>query len=193
MNTRLEKPVSIKPKVKNGRLILDLSGIEDDGIDTVLVMKLDRSAMDLDPIDVGGKDLEVPFAAVKASSSFSDEYAPEGIISGGKGAFEAGIHRKKDWVARGDQKPQWFEADFEKPEVISAIKLGEPRGRLLIRKYTVEYNDNGTWKTLFSGDRIGPDFAMIFDPVKTDKVRLNILEYAPNDPGLSTFKVYRNQ
>jgi len=191
LNSAMEKPKKLKFKQKKEYFNLDLSGLSEDGIDTVVALKLASSAMKIEPIESGGKDQLIPVTAVSASSFYNKDYAPEGLLSGGEGKFEAGIHRKSEWVAKGNKKPQWFEIHFEKPEKVYAISLAEPRGRLLTRDFTIEYDDRGVWKELFVGERIGQDFTLIFDPVKTSKFRLNIRKYEPNDPGLSAFKAYR--
>ena len=183
--------IKLKTYNRGGKLNIDLSKLKRKDVDNIIVLEVMGNISDIKPIDVGANEKEIPIAGIKASSSYSDSYKPEGLISGGQGKFEAGIHRNKEWVALGSaEKPQWVELTLDKRRVINGLSIGEPRGRVLIRKYKLQYDDRGKWKTIKSGNKVGLDLSLIFQPIKTSKVRILIEDYAPNDPGLAKFKLY---
>ena len=182
----------INTSVKDGLLVLDLSNINRNNLDNIVVLEIEGTVSDIKPIDVGMKSREVAVSKIKASSFYNKSYSPEGLIAGGKGKFEAGIHRNKEWVARGSKgKPQWVELTLDKKTKINGISIAEPRGRFLIRKYQLQYDNNGKWETITAGTKIGLDLSLIFQPIETSKVRIVIDDFAPSDPGLSKFKLYK--
>jgi len=177
-------------KNEGNEIDLDMAGVPNDEIDTIVVMEFDKPIKDVIPIDL--KNIKVPVVNASASSSYNDtNYSPKSLVSAGKGKFEAGIHRSASWVAKGAKgAPQWIQIEFAKPAKINGLVLAEPRGRFLTRKYKIEYDDNGDWKELYSGKELGTRLALIFKPVTTSKVRLTILKYAPSDPGLQKFEAF---
>jgi len=186
-----DKPVSVPVTQTDGRLIIDLSGIEMDSVDTVAELKLATSSDTIQIIDTLPLTRKVVFDSAKASSEYSKTFTVRNLLSNNKGQFEAGIHTKNCWIAKSNDNPAWIELDFGKPETINGLTLSEPRGRNNTEAFDIEYDDNGTWKKLYDdGKKIGPAFSLIFSPLKTKRIRLNIHEYKKN-PALSEVAVYR--
>jgi alpha-L-fucosidase len=189
---QLQTGKPVKFSAGKSELAIDISNLKKDGIDSIIVLELPESADSLKPIDTVGKDNLVALKNVSASSCYGKDYSADALMGEKQGQFKAGIHHSKTWVARGQKgNPHWVCLEFDKPELVSAITIKEPSSRTLIREFDIEYDDNGTWKKLYSGNRIGLDFSLIFPKVKTSKIRLNILKNAPTDPGLQEFKVYK--
>ncbi len=181
-------------KIQGDRLTLDLSKMNSNEVDKIVVLELAGDASSIQPIDVGVESREVKDKSVKASSFYDDSFSPDALLGEKKGEFHAGIHHSKTWVAKGaNGAPQWVEFTFKKPERISAVSLAEPNDRQLIREFVLEASVQGKWKPIHKGKTLGSDFTLIFPPVKAEKIRLRILKYSPNDPGLQKFKVYRAQ
>ena len=187
-NASLKEPKTIPAKTQDGRMILDLSGVPRDPVDTIVELRLDGSPDDLEPIDPL-KGRKIPLKAAKASSSYGKTFKAENVLSGKAGGFEAGIHAKAYWLAKSPTKPEWIEVEFEKPEKIGGLALAEPRGRYNAQGFKVEYDDGGIWKPLYVGTTIGPDFALLFRPLKTQRLRLSITEHR-KEPALGKFAVY---
>ncbi len=180
----------VKVNVANGKMTLDLSNATLNGLDNIVALKLDGHASEV-PV-ITPKETKIPVVKAEASSSYGKTMTPDALVSMKKGKFEAGIHRHKVWVARGGSgPPHWVQIEFEKPQKVGGLIIAEPSGRLLIRKFTVEYDDNGKWKELFSGGQMGTRFSLVFPPVTTKKFRLVILKHAPHDPGLARFNAYQ--
>ena len=173
---------------KKDRLLINLSDLSHDPIDNVVVLTLPGEADGIDPIAPNPEPL--PTAKAEASSEYGKDHSVDALVTGGEGEFRAGIRHKKTWVAHGNGEPQWVVIEFEKPETVGAVSLAEPQGRFLTRKFDIEYEATGAWKKLYSGTEIGPDFSLLFPSVKTKKLRLHLLEYAPHDPGLRKFEAY---
>jgi alpha-L-fucosidase len=173
-------------------LTINMSNVKKDNIDTIVVLELEGSAMNIKPITTSDKGDLVALDSVSASSCYGKGYSADALITEQQGEFKAGIHHSKSWVARGEKgNPHWVCLNFKKPEIISALTLKEPSGRTLIREFDIEYDDNGNWKKLCSGKRIGVDFSLLFPKVKTSKIRLSILKNDAGDPGIQEFKIYR--
>jgi len=175
-----------------GRLELNLSKVERNDLDNIVVLELDGEAADIKPVDTVPKGREVSIVRAEASTQYSPKHSPDALVTGGRDEFQAGIHRKRAWVARGrPARDQWVAIEFPKPERINAIVVAEPRGRALTRRFEIQYDAAGAWRTLYAGKEIGPNFSLIFSPLTTRKVRLKILKYVTGDPGLAKFKAYR--
>jgi alpha-L-fucosidase len=58
-----------------------------------------------------------------------------------------------------------------------------------VKKFEVQYEQNGAWQTLFADISIGADYQHKFTPVTAQKVRLNILE-ATDGPTINEFQLF---
>ena len=190
-NTSMKQPVTIKSKNTDNALSFDLSNISMDPIDTVITLTLDKSASEINVIDPMPPSRHIKLTGATASSEYSPEFKASNLLTNAKGAFEAGIHRQAYWIGKNNDKPAWFKVDLGGIKTINGIQLSEPRGRYNTTAFTIEYDDNGTWKPLYTdGKSIGPSFSLLVTPVKTGKLRLNILKHKKN-PTLAKFTVYK--
>jgi hypothetical protein len=189
LNSRLEKPRPIPFKTSGGRLLLDLSGVPRDPVDTIVRLRLDGPSEPLSPIDpLLGR--AIPLGAANASSEYGKAFEAGNILSGKAGGFEAGIHASAYWLSKSADRPEWIEVQFAQPEKINGLVLAEPRGRYNTRAFKVEYETSDGWKTLHAGTTIGPDFALLFPPVQTQRLRLAFLEHREH-VALGKFAAYR--
>lgn len=178
--------------VKNGKISLDISKIKRNNIDNIVVLELKGSASELKTIETNKKARKVALKDAKASSYYNS-LSPDALIEEKKGKFEAGINRSKEWVAQGWKgKHQWVIIEFDKT-LINGLEIAEPHGRYLTKKYLIEYEKEGKWLPLSSGEKIGQLSALIFKPVETSKLRLTFIDIAKGDPGLRMFKVYKKE
>ena len=147
---------------QNDRLLLRLPASQQQRIDTIIQLDLDRSAMDLAAIS--------PPSSVRATASNvfegNDDFAAEM-------AFDGDPHTR--WATDAGTKQAWVAVEFAQPRLIGAVRIAEafaPR----VRKFELQYRDNGDWQTLFAGTELGKDFRRTFHPVTARAVRLHILD-----------------
>jgi alpha-L-fucosidase len=75
---------------------------------------------------------------------------------------------------------------MEKPVTFSRVKISEAYDR--VRKFELQYKDDGQWKTFIEGTRIGQSYVKDFEPVTAGQVRLNILD-AIEGPTIWEFQI----
>jgi alpha-L-fucosidase len=132
-----------------------------------------------DPVDsvvairIQGEPVAIPAPSAgrpgAASSSAGPEFAAEKAFDG---------NPDTRWKAASGQTSGWLEVTFDKPAKIGHVSMVENGGRGQgIRKFKLEYRENGEWKTALEGDRIGRAFSSTLKtPVTAQTFRLNILE-----------------
>jgi alpha-L-fucosidase len=92
-----------------------------------------------------------------------------------------------NWQSNATVKQPWYEIDFDKDKSFNMISIVEDGSN--IKKYRLEYNDNGVWKPLTKGNSEGRVKIHRFDRVWGGKVRILIDEFtAP--PAIAEFGVY---
>ena len=115
------------------------------------------------------------------ASSFYKTLPPKGLL----------LKHSKKWAARGKTgKPQWIELSFNKKTTITGVVICQPPKRLNIKKFKLQYDDNGTWKTIKEGENMGITYSVTFPAIETTKIRLLIEDFV-KDPGLNKFKLYQ--
>ena len=181
----------VKVERDGANIVLDLAGIKMVSVDTIVALTLDGPAMNLKPVDVGRR---ASLERASASSCYGDgkRFGADALIRGGKGDFDAGIHRRRCWLSKGGEKPQWVEVELKEESPVNGVFLEEPRGRCVTKDFKIQYDDNGEWKTIYEGhDGIGRMFSVVFPTVNTKKLRLCVDSHGEGCPGLKTFDVYR--
>lgn len=123
----------------------------------------------------GKKIANPPF--IKASDvSAADEvgYFSSGDYSDGYVAAMAFDNNPQSrWNAPdGTSGNQWISAMFGKDVTVDSVVISEAYGR--IRSFSVQYYDNGTWKTCASGTTVGTEKKLTFAPVTTKGMRLYV-------------------
>lgn len=91
------------------------------------------------------------------------------------------------WISNATIKQPWYEIDFRKEEQFNAIAITEEKTN--IKGYTLEYFDNGQWKSLFNGENDSRVKLHRFEKVKATKVRMSIKTY-DHQPSIAEFGVY---
>ena len=94
------------------------------------------------------------------------------------------------WRSNNVIEKPWYEIDFRKDEPFNMITIVEPVAN--IRKYRLQYEENGKWKDIL----IGTDGQAVkihrFDQVWGGKVRL-LIDDSSNPPAISEFGVYNER
>lgn len=94
------------------------------------------------------------------------------------------------WQSNTAVKQPWYEIDFDKDQRFNMISIVEDGNK--IKKYRLEYNENGTWKPLGKGEAEGRVKIHRFDSVWGGKVRILIDEFSA-PPAIAEFGVYNER
>lgn len=157
-------------------------------IDTIVAIELDRPATGIAPVavpyvkaagaDAFYKPIDISGATAEASG-FLDargRFTPEKAIDGDV---------TTQWRSSGDTTPSlaagasvpaehWITIDFGKQITFPAVEINESWGR--IQRYQLQRRAGEGWVTIHEGKRLGSGAVVVFRPVTTNQIRLNVLE-----------------
>ena len=152
-------------------------------IDTVVAIELDRSTLDLAAVDVPCVASLTTKAKASASNTYRNqaEFGPDNAVDG---------RSDTRWATDAGTKSAWLEIDIGQPKVFSraAIKQAFPELKR-VRKFAIEYWQDGQWKTICRGENLGANFTAKFESVTAQRVRLNITE-ATDGPTIFEFRLF---
>lgn len=152
------RPLAVESE--GGQLVLHLAPQAPDAAASVIALRIEGEPMSL-PVPSLGRPGN--------ASSVGDRQ------SGAERAFD-GDH-DTHWKAARDQRTAWLEVTLERPVSIGYISLNEGwESEAHIRRFRLDYQDGGQWKTVFEGTRIGRELGRAFPPVTAAVFRLVILE-----------------
>lgn len=77
------------------------------------------------------------------------------------------------WVANAQVKNPWYEVEFNTEKAFNMVVIAD-KSTVTITKYSLQYQLDGVWKTLFSGQNSNRIKIHRFDRVYGDKVRILI-------------------
>jgi alpha-L-fucosidase len=153
-------------------------------LDTVIALDLDRSALDLAAQDVPLEPSLTTHAKATASNVFGNqaEYAPDKAVDG-----------KNDtrWATDASTTSAWLEVDLGRPTRFSRATIIQAFPELKrIRKFAIEYQQDGRWETCYQGEDPGERLSVEFQPVTAQQVRLNLLD-ANGGPTVWEFQLFK--
>ena len=139
-------------------------------LDTIVALELDSPADRIPAIPVPGAVSLCSQAKATASNVFQNNagYGPDKAVDG-----------KADtrWATDSGTKSAWLEVDLGKPVVFSRAVIKQAFPELQrIRKFALEYWQEGQWKSCYTGENPGEKVVARFVPVTAQRVRLNITE-----------------
>ena len=149
-----------------------------DPIDTIVELTLDGPAAEIAPLALPSASLA---AGKKGSASNVYQNNPS---HGPDKAFDDDPGTR--WATDSGVKQAWLEVDLGRPQKISKVMLSEAYDR--VRRFELQYADDGSWVTCVEGRRIGEEFTAGFDPITAQRIRLNILE-ATDGPTIWEFQL----
>ncbi|MBP5481245.1 MAG: glycoside hydrolase family 11 protein [Paludibacteraceae bacterium] len=120
----------------------------------------------------GSSSTEVSIKDVSASSEWENNGTPYWTVD--KILSDDGNHGGSSRWGTMTGSNEWVAFDFGKTQTVGGIKIDECTEYSLISSFEVQYDENGSWKTAYSGKTVGHDFKATFDPVSTQKMRLLI-------------------
>jgi len=118
-----------------------------------------------------------------ANSSWSDDMA---IMD-----FANDDNFGTSWISNPTVKNPWFEVVFDKDKAFNCIVIAEKNHN--ISRYKLEYNSNGIWKTLFTGENNDRIKIHRFERVWGGKVRISIETTVENQVNIAEFGVYNER
>lgn len=111
-----------------------------------------------------------------------------GSAGGGRGAaMAADGNPDTRWTAPAADPGQWLTLEFEKPALIRAVRVSEPRPR--IRGWRIEVLGNGTWRTAAQGTGIPRD-KILLPLTWAEGVRMVTTTPADGAPEVSEFAAW---
>ena len=120
----------------------------------------------------GSSSTEVSIKDVSASSEWENNGTPYWTVD--KILSDDGNHGGNSRWGTMTGSNEWVAFDFGKTQTVGGIKIDECTEYSLISSFEVQYDENGSWKTAYTGKTVGHDFSATFDPVSTQKMRLFI-------------------
>jgi alpha-L-fucosidase len=150
-------------------------------LDTIVALELDRAASNLAPMEVPGMTSLTIKAKATASNVFQNqaEFDADKAVDGNKDtrwAADAGVHQA------------WLEVDLGQPRSFDRCRIFEAFPNR-VRKFELQEWESTAWKTFCAGTTIGECWTRRFNPVTTQRVRLNILE-STDGPTLWEFQLF---
>ncbi len=153
-------------------------------IDTVVVLELDRPAIDIPPISVSslGQSLgEGKKAAVSNVYQENNHYGAAMAVDGDE---------ETRWATDAATGACWLEVDLGKPELIDHALIDEcVEFGVRVKTFELQYKDGQEWKTFHRGQGIGPKREVKFAPVTAGAVRLNITD-GSGGPTINEFQLF---
>jgi alpha-L-fucosidase len=148
-------------------------------LDTIVALTLDGPAAELGTIRLPSASLACGQKAT-ASNVFqnSPEFAPER-------AFDDDPATR--WGCDWGTHAAWLEVDLGQSRTFDRVYISEPYGR--VRKFELQIQEGGQWRTFHHGTTIGEEFSATFAPVTGQHVRLNLLE-TTEGPSIWEFQLF---
>ena len=120
----------------------------------------------------GSSSTEVTISDVSASSEWENNGTPYWTVD--KILSDDGNHGGNSRWGTNTGTDEWVAFVFDKTQTIGGIMIDECTEYDVITNFEVQYDENGSWKTAYTGKTVGHDFKATFDPVSTKKMRLFI-------------------
>ena len=155
----------VKTSQESGKLVLAFGDRALDPIDTVIRLELDGSAMDL-PAMALTSAANVQATASNVFQNQTEEYGPQQAFDGDPDTR---------WATDSGAKQVWIAADLGKTLAIQRVRIDEALQER-VQQFEFQYRDGDTWKSVFTGQKIGRSFEKKFEPVTARQFRLNILD-----------------
>ncbi len=148
-------------------------------IDTIVVLELDRSAEEIEPISM------LPPSIAKGKSASASvsipSYGPELAFDGDK---------KTRWATPGGTKKASIEVDLGEAKTVSRVIVFESHGNRTEKFELLGFAD-GEWKKLAEGTKMEYKKDMKFEPVEVSKIKLDILK-SWEGPTIEEILVFEN-
>jgi len=157
-----------------GKLILSVPAAEYNLLDTVVILKLAGSAMNIPAVSI----------PADFTASASNVYQNDQADYGPQQAFDSDDGSR--WATDDGTQQAWIAVNYIKPHSANHVHISESYDR--VQQFEFQYRDGSDWKTIFSGTTIGDHFDKSFDQITAHEFRLNILK-AINGPTINEIEL----
>ncbi len=174
-------------KQTDGQIEIHVPAEHRDDLDTIVVLELDNSAMDVEPLHIAGWGPLTYRRKVTASHIYdhnpkvTDRYRPANAVDGDP---------RSGWTFNPGIKSAWIEVDLGKAYTFDRAWINEPYDR--IQKFELQAKQGDDWQTFHTGTTIGEDFTVGFPPMTAQHVRLQVLDTTIN-PLVGEFQLFRSK
>jgi alpha-L-fucosidase len=175
-----------KPDVRQTAAGLEVSvpAADRQSLDTVVALELDGSALDLAAMEVPGAVSLTTRAKATASNVYQQQgqYGPDKAVDG---------NTETRWATDSGTTAAWLEVDLGQPTAFSRAVIRQAYPELQrVRKFAIEYWQDGQWTPCYRGENPGAKLSARFDSVIAQRVRLNITE-ATDGPTIWEFQLFK--
>ena len=163
---------------------LSVAAADRSPLDTIVVLELDRPATELAAVAPLPMLSISTGAKATASNTYmgQKEFGPDKAVDG---------NRQTRWATDAGTKSAWLELDLGRAQTFSRAIIHQAFPELKrIRKFTIEYFQDGQWKVCYEGTNPGAKLSARFAPVTAQRVRLNIPE-ATDGPTIWEFQLFK--
>ncbi len=160
-------------------LELDVAPDKRDSIATVIELTLDSQAFSIEPIGIPSNSL-----ASGRKATASNVYHEENLYSPDK-AFDNDTQTRR--ATDGGVRSAWIQVDLGSEKTVNHAILDECNWNR-VKRFQLRYQTGNEWKTAHTGNAIGTDKEITFEPVKAQIFRLNILE-STEEPTICGFEL----
>lgn len=153
-------------------------------LDTVVVLELDRSALEFAALAVPGAVSLAAQAKATASNVYQRlaQFGPDKAVDG---------NRETRWATDSGTTSAWLEVDLGQPTRFSRASVRQAYPELnRVRKFAIEVWHKDDWTPCYRGEDLGAKLSARFDPVTAQRVRLNITE-ATDGPTIWEFQLFK--
>ena len=157
-----------------------------DAFDTIVALELDSDANGIPATAVPGAESLTVGAKATASNVYGGDptYGPDKAVD---------RNNETRWATDSGVTSAWLELDLGQPQAISRAVIHQAYPELQrIKKFAIEYQENGQWRVCHEGTNPGERTVAKFEPVTAQRVRLNISE-ASDGPTIWEFQLFNDK
>jgi alpha-L-fucosidase len=153
-------------------------------IDTIVALELDKPASEIAPLAV--RSLGQSLTEGKKATT-SNVYQKNNHYAGAM-AVDGDEHTR--WATDASTGPCWLEVDLGKAEAFDRALIDECVDfGVRVKAFELQYKDGEAWTTFHTGQGIGKQREVRFEPVTARFVRLNITD-GQGGPTISEFQLF---
>jgi len=157
-------------------------------VSTVIVLELDKNALDITVIESSKKSLTVGQTPIFSSEDkkFKASHAFASVMDD----FEEGAYHKSHWRPSSKDSNPWIGVSFEKSKTFQNIVIKE-RKTDLVNKFIIEIKqEGGNWKEIYDGTWLGEFSLLLEKPVTAKEVRIVFGGSRQKPFGISSIDIY---
>ena len=176
---------SVKFQQSESGITLTIPMADHAPLDTLVALDIDKPAMDIPSVKLSMHSASLVVGAKAIASNIFQKQAAFGADKAIDGDMET------RWATDAGTKQAKLDVDLGSPRTFTKVSIHEWKdGGERVRKFDLQYQDGGEWKTIHAGTKIGPDFTQSFPAVTARVVRLNIID-ATEGPTIDEFELFK--